>query len=72
MLHRRTVIEVLGFNPISTEYKFFVVMMTPEMAQYILDNHNFDNRNFYNSQLAALSQSGNTDATKPLTRAEFT
>lgn len=57
MLHRRTAIEALGFDPISTEYKFFVVMMTPDMAQYILDNHNFDNRNFYNSQLAALDKS---------------
>ena len=50
MLHRRTAMEALGFDPISTEYKFFIVMMTPDMAQYILDNHNFDNRDFYPSQ----------------------
>ena len=57
MLHRRTTIEVLGFDPISTEYKFFIVMMTPEMAKHILDNYNFDNRDFYPSQLAALDKS---------------
>ena len=59
MLHKRTAMEVLGFNPKSDEYKCFVVMMTPDMAQYILDNHNFDNRNFYKSQLAALDKSIN-------------
>ena len=57
MLHRRTAIEALGFDPKSDEYKCFVVMMTPDMAQYILDNHNFDNRSFYKSQLAALDKS---------------
>jgi len=57
MLHRRTAKEVLGFNPKSDLYNCFVVMMTPDMAQYILDNHNFDNRSFYKSQLAALDKS---------------
>ena len=64
MLHKKcgaplnyTAMEVLGFDPKSDEYKFFMVMMTPEMAQYILDNYNFDNRNFYKSQLAALDKS---------------
>ena len=57
MLHRRTAMEVLGFEPKSDEYDCFIVDMTPEMAQYILDNHNNDNRNFYASQLAALDKS---------------
>ena len=57
MLHTKTGKEVLGFDPKSDEYDFFIVMMTPEMAKYILDNHNFDNRDFYPSQLAALDKS---------------
>jgi hypothetical protein len=59
MLHKKTAIEVLGFDPKSDEYEFFVVMMTPEMAQWILDYHNNDNRDFYKSQLAALDKSIN-------------
>jgi len=59
MLHKKTAMEVLGFDPKSDEYKFFDVMMTPEMAQWILDYHNNDNRDFYKSQLAALDKSIN-------------
>ena len=59
MLHKKTAMEVLGFNPKSDEYEFFVVMMTPEMAQWILDYHNNDNRDFYKSQLAAIDKSIN-------------
>jgi len=59
MLHKKTAMEVLGFNPKSDEYKFFDVMMTPEMAKWILDYHNNDNRDFYKSQLAALDKSIN-------------
>ena len=59
MLHKKTTMEVLGFDPKSDEYKFFDVMMTPEMAQWILDYHNNDNRDFYKSQLAALDKSIN-------------
>ena len=59
MLHKKTAMEVLGFDPKSDEYEFFVVMMTPEMAQWILDYHNNDNRDFYKSQLAALDKSIN-------------
>jgi hypothetical protein len=57
MLHKKTAMEVLGFDPKSDEYEFFAVMMTPEMAKWILDYHNNDNRNFYKSQLAALDKS---------------
>ena len=59
MLHKKTAMEVLGFNPKSDEYEFFVVMMTPEMAKWILDHQNNDNRSFYKSQLAAIDKSIN-------------
>ena len=36
--------DVLTFNPKSTKQESFIVYMTPEIAQYILDNHNNDNR----------------------------
>lgn len=36
--------KILGFNPYSQEYDSFVTEVTPKMAQYILDNHNNDNR----------------------------
>ena len=49
--------EILGFNPKQKEYTCQMVTVTPEIAQYILDNHNFDNRNFYKTQLKALDKS---------------
>ena len=49
--------ETLGFNPISNEYKCYMVMCTPEMAQYILDYHNYDNRKISKTQKAAISKS---------------
>lgn len=49
--------DVLTFNPKSTKQESFIVHMTPEMAQYILDNHNNDNRKIVPSQLAAIRKS---------------
>ena len=49
--------NVLPFNPKSTNRETFIVDMTPEMAQYILDNHNNDNRKIVPSQLAAIRKS---------------
>jgi len=49
--------NVLPFNPKSTKQETFIVDMTPEMAQYILDNHNNDNRKIVPSQLAAIRKS---------------
>ena len=53
--------EVLGFNPKQSEYKCFMVTVTPEIAQYILDYHNNDNRNFYATQLKDLQKSIDED-----------
>ena len=49
--------DVLTFNPKSTKQESFIVYMTPEIAQYILDNHNNDNRKIVPSQLAAIRKS---------------
>ncbi len=53
--------EILGFNPKSTEYKCFMTTVTPELAQYILEEHNADNRQVYASQLVALDKSLDED-----------
>lgn len=49
--------KILGFNPYSTKQEVFVIEMTPEMAQFILDNHNNDNRKIVPSQTAAIRKS---------------
>ena len=49
--------NILDFDPKSTEQETFTVNMTPKMAQYILDNHNNDNRKIVPSQLAAIRKS---------------
>ena len=49
--------EILGFNPKQKEYACQMVTVTPDMAQYILDYHNKDNRPFYATQLKALDKS---------------
>jgi len=49
--------KFLGFNPISKKYTCFMVVITPEMAQYILDNHNYDNRKISQAQKAAINKS---------------
>ena len=43
-------IEVLGFDPYQQEYETFMTDLTPEMEQYVLDNHNKDNRKIKPSQ----------------------
>lgn len=49
--------NILGFDPFSKLEEDFVVEITPEMAQYILDNHNYDNRKMVKSQLSAIKAS---------------
>ena len=49
--------EVLGFNPKQSEYKCQMITVTPKKAQYILDKHNNDNRDFYKTQFKALDKS---------------
>jgi len=49
--------RVLGFDPYSTKEEVFIVDMTPEMAQYILDNHNNDNRKIVPAQTSAIRKS---------------
>ena len=43
--------KVLGFNPYSKEADSFIIEITPEQAQYILDYHNGDNRKLVKSQV---------------------
>ena len=43
--------KVLGFNPYSKEADSFIIEITPEQAQYILDYHNEDNRKLTKSQV---------------------
>jgi len=49
--------EVLGFNPDSTIKDVFKIMMTPYMAQYILDHLNKNNRKIVDGQIAAIRRS---------------
>lgn len=44
----------LGFDPKSKQYRAFTMTITPEMAQYILDNHNKDNRKMKRSQVISI------------------
>ena len=39
--------EILGFNPKSTKQEIFEVEMTPDMAKYILRNHNLRKKSSY-------------------------
>ena len=50
-------IEALGFNPWQKEYASFVVDVTPEMAKYILKNHNQDNRGITDANSRAIEKS---------------
>ena len=38
-------LNTLPFNPKTDDYTAFMVDVTPQMARYILDYHNRDNRN---------------------------
>lgn len=49
--------KILGFNPYSKTLQAFVVDVTPEMAKYILANHNFDNRTIAQSNVNAIRKS---------------
>lgn len=49
--------QILGFNPYSKEYDSFVTNITPEMAEYILENHNFDNRTISEANTRAIKKS---------------
>ena len=49
--------EVLGFNPDTTIKDVFKIMLTPYMAQYILDHLNNDNRKIVEGQIAAIRKS---------------
>jgi len=49
--------KILGFNPASKEKNVFKIMMTPYMAQYILDHLNNNNRKIVEGQIAAIRRS---------------
>jgi len=49
--------SILGFNPCSKEIQAFLCSITPEMAQYILDHHNKDNRKIDKSQQQKIARS---------------
>ncbi len=49
--------DVLGFNPISDTIKVSQVDITPEIAEYILKYHNYDNRKISKSQVANIAKS---------------
>lgn len=49
--------EILGFNPYSKEYESFVMEITPEIAAYILQHHNGDNRTKSESNTRAIRKS---------------
>jgi hypothetical protein len=49
--------EVLGFDPATTIKDVFKIMMTPYMAQYILDHLNNNNRKIVEGQIAAIRRS---------------
>ena len=53
--------KVLGFNPYSKEADSFIIEITPEQAQYILDYHNEDNRKLVKSQVNNIVKSINND-----------
>jgi hypothetical protein len=55
------VFSVLPFNPKSDEYRCFIVDLTPEMAQHILDYYNKDNRKVSKSQVNKIYRSIEND-----------
>jgi len=56
-IEKQSVLDILGFNPVSSEIQVFVANVTPEMAKYILDYHNFDNRKIIRSQVNKIRES---------------
>ena len=53
--------KVLGFNPYTNKRRSFIIKLTPEQAQYILDHHNGDNRKLTKSQVNSIVKSINKD-----------
>ena len=49
--------EILGFDPYCQEYSVDMIDLTPQMAKYILDNHNQDNRKIKDNQVLKISSS---------------
>ena len=49
--------SILGFNPISEDIKAFEIEVTPEIAAYILEKHNEDNRKIVKSQVNKIVKS---------------
>ena len=47
----------LGFNPVSDSIKVFEMDVTPQMAQYILLQHNNDNRKNWQTYQQSVSSS---------------
>ena len=52
--------SILPFDPISLEYDSFVTFITPPMARYLLEHHNFDNREKKPAQVNKIAQSVDT------------
>ena len=52
--------SILPFDPISLEPDSFVIYITPPMARYILEHHNFDNREKKATQVTKIGQSVDT------------
>ena len=53
--------KVLGFDPVSKKAETFIIELTPEKAQFILDFYNKDNRKLSKSQVNAIVKSINKD-----------
>ena len=53
--------KVLGFDPVSKKAETFIIKLTPEKAQFILDFYNKDNRKLSKSQVNAIVKSINKD-----------
>ena len=54
-------LNVLPFNPKTDEYNSFIVDLSPEQAQYILDYHNRDNRKMSNTRVNKIFRSIEND-----------
>ena len=54
-------LNVLSFSPKTDVYDSFIVDLTPDQAQYILDYHNRDNRKMSNSQVNKIFRSIEND-----------
>jgi len=50
-------VDVLGFNPKTTEKKSFIMRMTPTIARYLLEENNNDNRLMKSAQVRRIAKS---------------